>query len=219
MTGPHVSPAIALSASGATFSVALRTPDGAVREIEADARSQIREITASLDRLLGTDLRPADIAELRVDRGPGSYTGLRTAISFARVLAAFGGVVLRAASSLELLALAAWTRHGVSVSSAVRPVLDARRGRAYTARLEWIEGEVRTTRPPVAIPVAELADVLARDEVALLGTAERAWLPNAVATIGLPGISARDLFSDALRCEIVEASLLEPLYLMGTYAE
>lgn len=212
--------ALALCASGPTFSVAVRTVDGKVSELEVEGRRQNAELTALIDRvLLQHGLRPADIGELRVDRGPGSYTGLRTAITFVRVLAAFSHVQVRAATSLELLALAAWERGLAPRDRPVRPILDARRGRAYTARVEWTSAGVRASQPPSAVATGSLADIVCGDETVLLAAACRAWLPDSTRVIDPPPAAARDLFHIALPCEPIELDHLEPLYLMGSYAE
>lgn len=216
----HTPASLALCASGATFSVAVRAATGAIDELSVDGRRQIAELMLLLDRLLARfDLVAADIGELRVDRGPGSYTGLRMALTFARVLAAFGSIRLRATTSLELLALAAWQRAGVPLQRAVRPILDARRGRAYTARAQQIDGRVRLTQAPVATPVERLADLVCDDETVVLDPTHRAWLPAAATAVAPPPFSARDLFHPALLAEQVDVETLEPLYLMGTYAE
>ena len=39
------------------------------------------------------------LREVRVERGPGSYVGLRVAVTFARTFAAFGGAALHASES------------------------------------------------------------------------------------------------------------------------
>src|SRR5690606_37911065 len=144
--------AIALSASGATFSVAARRAGGPVFVAACAGREQSARATDLLDDVLArAGATREDVSEVRVDRGPGSYTGLRMAIAFARVLAAFGAVQLRAATSLELIALAAW-RGGIDAHRAVRPVLDARRGRAHTARIERREGRGVLATAPIAVP-------------------------------------------------------------------
>jgi len=213
-------PALGLCASGAAFSIALRTEDASVHELVVDGRRQIGDLMSLLDRLLSPHgLAPADVGEIRVDRGPGSYTGLRTSVTFARVVAAFGGARLRAATSLELLALAAWATGRVASARPIRPILDARRGRAYTGRVERSGTGARLAGPPLAVPVGEVAGLVLPDETVLIAPAQRGWLPDDVAVHEPPLVTAKLLFDPALDSRPVEADALEPLYLMGSYAE
>ena len=89
MPQPQQTVALAISASSETCSLALRDAAGAIRELSVPARQQSARLIAGIDELLrGAALRRGQLAELRVDRGPGSYTGLRMALTFARVMAA-----------------------------------------------------------------------------------------------------------------------------------
>ena len=212
--------AIALSASGDRFCVAVRTTAGLVLSKDTEAKRQSVDATAMLDDLLAqAAAQREDVTEIRVDRGPGSYTGLRMALTFARVLASFTGARLRATTSLELLALAAWRRHGVARELAIRPVLDARRERVHTARLEFTNAGLTLTSPPVAIPLTACQQAIAADEFVLVAPTLAAVFVAPSGTDRLPLIRGSDLFDPALACGDIDADALEPLYLMGTYAE
>ncbi|MEZ5962992.1 MAG: tRNA (adenosine(37)-N6)-threonylcarbamoyltransferase complex dimerization subunit type 1 TsaB [Planctomycetota bacterium] len=212
--------ALALCASGSTFSVAARHPCGRVDELVVPGRRQVTDLPSLLDRLLDTaGASPADVAEIRIDRGPGSYTGLRVALTFARVLAGLDAVPLRTCTSLELMALAAWRNGACPPDRALRPILDARRGRAYTGRVERHGGVVCLAGAPVAAPVGDLPALHGHDETALLDPDRRAWLPAQTPVLAPLPYSARDLFDAALPGEATSAETLEPLYLMGSYAE
>src|SRR5262245_47233419 len=96
---------LAVSASGRRYSCALRLESGTVLEDPSDQA----ELAAVVERLFArAGLAPTALAELRLDLGPGSYTGLRVAVTFARTLQVLGGIRVRTATSLELLALRAW---------------------------------------------------------------------------------------------------------------
>lgn len=74
----------------------------------------------------------ADIDAVAVDVGPGLFTGLRVGIATAKGLGFALGCPLVTASSLEVLAHAGADVIG---SGLIVPVVDARRGEVFTARL------------------------------------------------------------------------------------
>lgn len=211
--------ALAISASSELCSVAVRGRDGAVHTRQCPARQQSRDFTGLLDGLLAAAGAGRQVEALYLDRGPGSYTGLRMALTFARVLAAFGEQPVRVATSLELLALAAWRRAGVATTTPVRPILDARRDRWHTARIEWRDGKVHLTQAPQALPIARAREAIGTDELVLADASVRPQLDHAVRHAALPPIEAADLFDVALTTATITAEQLEPLYLMGPYTE
>lgn len=78
-----------------------------------------------------------DLDIIAVGQGPGSYTGVRIAVSVGKTLAWAWNKPLVGVSSLETLALGAWeNQDGASGGGTVWvvPVMDARRGQVYTAR-------------------------------------------------------------------------------------
>ncbi len=83
------------------------------------------EVEIALDRV---GCRAQDLTGLAVARGPGSFTGVRVALSVAKGIAAGLGIPAWGASSLDVLALAA-----APSDLLVRPVLQAGRGRYATA--------------------------------------------------------------------------------------
>ena len=89
-----------------------------------------------------TDCKPESIDLIAVAAGPGSFTGLRIGAATAKGLAYAYGVPIVPVSTLEALAWQLCDNEGI-----VCPVMDARRGQAYTAlyRMEpvWesIDGE------------------------------------------------------------------------------
>lgn len=93
-----------------------------------------------------------ELTRIGVGTGPGTFTGLRIAVSTARALAQAGGQELVAVGSLEALALPA--TDGTSVLACG----DARRGELWVGA--WRNGAPLLERPR-AIPPAELATLLA----------------------------------------------------------
>lgn len=219
-------PAPALAVCGSNlggdvpFSVALRLADGTVHGQQAPVgvRTELPALVGALCARVGID--PAALRELRLDTGPGSYTGLRVAVTFVRFLQHFGPVRVLGVDSLALLAARA------RGASRVRPLLDARRERFHTAL--YASGPTGAplvaVEPGAAVPFTE---VLAR-----LQPGDRCVLPAAVealhgATLQARGaelvvaraIAADELFAADLPWFVADAAALEPRYLMGSYAE
>ncbi len=93
----------------------------------------------------------ADLTRIGVGTGPGTFTGLRIAVSTARALVQTGGQELVAVSSLEALAFPA------AGGATVLACGDARRGELWVAA--WRDGTPLRGRPR-AVPPAGVAELL-----------------------------------------------------------
>src|SRR5690606_23442817 len=100
------------------------------------------EMVPLLDGLCrNRDWSPRDVEALLVSIGPGSFTGLRIAVTLAKTMALATGVKLVAVPSVEVL-----VRNAPPEARHVMVVLDAKRDQIFTARFErvgdeWIERE------------------------------------------------------------------------------
>jgi tRNA threonylcarbamoyl adenosine modification protein YeaZ len=214
---------LAVSASGGRYDCALRSAGGALH-VGADDR----ELLPTVARLLaGHGAAPAAVRELRIDVGPGSYTGLRVATTFARTLAAFAAVRVRIATSLELLALRAWQSGLADRGALVRPILNAYRGRYHHALVELADG-VGLRQAPAAVTHEALAAAIEGGEVLLVdASCGEAFAAVAAARRCAVHAITRDdrtalaelLLHPLLRPRVADPAQLEPLYLMGSYAE
>jgi tRNA threonylcarbamoyladenosine biosynthesis protein TsaB len=108
------------------------------------------------DELLAETGRLAREDVLAVTIGPGSFTGLRIALSFAKGLAFAGGHRLVGIPTLDALAVTAPTEPG-----RVCAVLDARKREIYAALYERTEGRLVRCGEPRAIDAERLARALA----------------------------------------------------------
>ncbi|MCA8949983.1 MAG: tRNA (adenosine(37)-N6)-threonylcarbamoyltransferase complex dimerization subunit type 1 TsaB [Planctomycetes bacterium] len=213
-------PALALSGSNPTgdapFSACLRIGD----QLHA-ARSRVGErgdlARLAADLLATHGIAPAQLGELLVDLGPGSYTGLRVAVTFVRFLQHFGAVSVRACDTLALLATAAPTS-----DRRLRPLLDARRDLWHCGTLIERAGRLEHAEEPRALPLTTVlasaregdtfvvAPGLADDVMARLAASAMVHVAN--------GITAETLFSQRLSLAEHGPHELEPRYLMSSYA-
>ncbi|MDQ0494001.1 tRNA (adenosine(37)-N6)-threonylcarbamoyltransferase complex dimerization subunit type 1 TsaB [Paenibacillus brasilensis] len=114
-------------------------------------RNHSVHVITELERLLSEEgLTRDDVDGIAVGIGPGSYTGIRIAVTAAKTLAWAWGVPVTSISTLHALAWGGWNRGvaiqeqegksesvsespaGVKAADWIVPVLDARRGQVYT---------------------------------------------------------------------------------------
>jgi tRNA threonylcarbamoyl adenosine modification protein YeaZ len=124
-------------------------------------------LEAGLGRIAGVlaarDLTVRDLDLLAVGIGPGSFTGVRIAVSYAKGLALAAGVPLAGISSYDVL----------TPDDAPDPVLTVVYGRpgVISARLRR-GADVRVAAGPVANVLAALLDDFGSGELALAGNSE-----------------------------------------------
>ncbi|MBI4513278.1 MAG: tRNA (adenosine(37)-N6)-threonylcarbamoyltransferase complex dimerization subunit type 1 TsaB [Gemmatimonadetes bacterium] len=146
---------LALDTSTRVGSAAVGRGDRALAEVNLDIEgihSQV--VMPAVDfALTVAGVAPHEIREVVVGAGPGSFTGVRTAVSIAKGWCTGAGATLYGYPSL--LALAA------SVSADGQPIcalLDARRGEVYAACYEFRGDEVREVLAPAAFTIPELVE-------------------------------------------------------------
>lgn len=139
---------IAIETSGRCGSVAVAV--GPRLLAERDFATQVehaRELLPAIDGLCREmGWSPASLKQCHLSNGPGSFTGLRVAVTFARHLALAAGVRICAVPTLDVIA---------ENCAAMRPppprlavFLDAQRDRVYAAVFELGEGVYRRTIDP-----------------------------------------------------------------------
>jgi tRNA threonylcarbamoyladenosine biosynthesis protein TsaB len=171
---------LALDTSHPVGSVALAR-DGTVLGTEhfREPATHLVALGHAVEQLLtSTALTPAGIERLAVVTGPGSFTGLRIGLSFAKGLHAARGIPLVTINALQLLALP-WLAPGARVCA----MIDARRGEVYAAMYERAASDTlandlsaahEAVAPRAQAPAAWLASLPAMPEV-FVGTGAFAY--------------------------------------------
>lgn len=151
---------LAIDTSTAVMAAALLEGDRVLGELNSmsERNHSVYSVPALQELLRQANKTPDELAAIAVGRGPGSYTGTRIAVTIGKTLAWAWGKPLVGVSSLEGIAYGAWrlsqtaagehssdegdtADHALSQEPQEQPkgsrwfvpMIDARRGQAYTA--------------------------------------------------------------------------------------
>ncbi len=163
----------------------------ATAEFSADQR-HAAELLPAIDRLCrSAGWPPASIEQVYVSIGPGSFTGLRVAVTTARHLSLAVGARLVGVESLAVIADNA--RLAATPPDRLAVILDAKRKQVFAASFERRRGEYAAVEAPALVEPA-------------------AWLtglPRPLAVTG-EGIGYHQAAVDAAGVEVLEESLRLP---------
>jgi tRNA threonylcarbamoyladenosine biosynthesis protein TsaB len=158
-------------------------------------------------REAGLEREQIDI--ITIGLGPGSYTGIRAALSIAQGWQLARGVKLLGISSAECLATQA---RAEKIHGRVNVVIDAQRGEFYRAVYEISQGACKEIEPLQIVGLAEIQSRANAGEI-LIGPETTRWFP-----------SSRILFPHATtlgrlaagRNDFASGNTLAPIYLRTT---
>jgi tRNA threonylcarbamoyladenosine biosynthesis protein TsaB len=212
---------LAVETSSLAGGVALLDDERLVAEYLLDVSvTHSERLMAAIDRVL-TDARwtARELGGLAVAVGPGSFTGLRIAVSTVKGLGLALRLPIAAVPTLDAMAAALpWA------ALPVCPVLDARKGEVYASLYRWDGDAMRRQWEYLALSPAALAErltepvIVAGDGAPVIRSPHARLLPPprrlpSPACVGLLGLER------LRRGETVAAAALAPLYLRPSEAE
>ncbi len=214
---------LAVETSGAGCSVALQLPDDSVvvQSLQTSGRRHAQTLVADAHQLMQRCQVKADQLDvIAVSIGPGSFTGLRVGLVFAKTLAWVTQARLVAVDTLQVIAEQTPEEYPVVTS-----LVEAQRGEVFAADYRWDPGTkgreqihpIRIVSPDFLDPTIPLSGpVLAKHEERLSRThllvseGVRHPLASTVALLG------RRLAEAGQFCD---PASLEPVYVRRSYAE
>jgi len=215
---------LALDTSTDVMAIALH---GARGQSSWNGEGGAKASTALLPRVLALlaeqGLAPADLQAVAFGRGPGAFTGLRTACAVAQGLALGTGARVLPVDSLLIVAEDAWLQRGGPATFEVGVAMDARMGELYAARYRRGEAGWAVVAAPALIAPAMLESAWGGWPAIVAGSGIGLFELPAVA-IAMPQVHdrARSLLRLALqaveRGEGLDAGLALPTYLRDKVA-
>jgi tRNA threonylcarbamoyl adenosine modification protein YeaZ len=195
---------LALEFSTEQRSVAVRHAGGV-----AGARSASRAVgglTLVEQCLQRAGLEPAAVTCVAVGLGPGSYTGVRSALALAQGWQLARGVKVLGVSTVECLA---WQAHRAGWRGRVTFALDAQRDEFYLAGYELDDASPQVVEPLRLAGRDELKQLVLGGEL-LAGPEIHRWFPAGRVLVPDAAVLAE---LAAGRSDFVPAEQLEPVYL------
>jgi tRNA threonylcarbamoyladenosine biosynthesis protein TsaB len=193
---------------------------------ESDSgRDHAKKVALFTDELLKeNDILPEQIDAVAVGEGPGSYTGLRIGVSFAKGLCYGLGKPLIAVSSLAALTAVALEDHKAGIidiedwdSALLCPMIDARRMEVYTQLFDS-RGNALNTISAEVVTEATFADYRSKTEHFVTfgsGAAKCAEILGAELIDITPSVRGMAAIAEqkAANNDFVDVAYFEPYYL------
>ena len=156
-------PVLGLDTGASIASIALAIDGRIVGQAIRPVTSHGAALPGAVGQLLDdANLRAAALSAIAVGIGPGSFTGLRIGLSYAKGLVFASGAKIIGVPSLDALAIAALespiARPGVRVCA----LTDARKGEVYAALYEIVSDGLEKVSQDVVMPLVRLISHLDR---------------------------------------------------------
>ncbi len=180
---------------------------------------------AVAELLSAAGLAIGDLGAIAVGTGPGSFTGLRRGLSYAKGIAMASRCALVGVPSFDAMALAALERNNTDPERLVCVVVDARKNEVYAALYRVVADGLEKLSEEVVIALERLAsrvtgdvmfvgDQRAKEAAALVESDGHRVTLCETGTLDLRGVCAAAIGAARFaRGETDRAAALEPLYI------
>ncbi|QIL50212.1 tRNA (adenosine(37)-N6)-threonylcarbamoyltransferase complex dimerization subunit type 1 TsaB [Weissella coleopterorum] len=157
---------IAFDTSNQPLSAAVFQDGNLLEQFETNSpRNHSEQLLPTIDHLLQNQgWQPQDLNQVIVSQGPGSYTGLRLAVTTAKTLAFTLGLELIGISGLALLAA-----NVLNEDTLIIPMMDARNDNVYAGQYRWQAGELVTVKADQHTSIHDLPLAVGAQAVVYVG--------------------------------------------------
>jgi tRNA threonylcarbamoyladenosine biosynthesis protein TsaB len=173
--------------------------------------------------LMAANLKLRDLAAVAVALGPGSFTGLRIGLSYAKGIVSQSKLAIIGVSTLDAIALCT-TSSGLHDGAIVCPIIDARKGEVYTALYRVVTDALEKTTGDLVVRVSDFASCVG-GEFFFAGDSQAKGVSSLLSAsggraviLGDTGLRLRGSYIAAIgatrlaRNETDAAATLEPVY-------
>ena len=219
-------PVLGLDTSTPIASLALIAGGTVAASVTRPVSSHGGALAGAVDELLGAaGLGIGGVGAIAVGTGPGSFTGLRIGLSYAKGIAMGSRCALVGVPSFDAMALAALERNSTDPGRLVCVVVDARKGEVYAALYRVVADGLEKLSEELVIALEHLAsritedvmfagDQRAKDAAALVESRGHRVAVFETDMLDLRGVCVAALGGARFtRGETDRAASLEPLYI------
>jgi tRNA threonylcarbamoyladenosine biosynthesis protein TsaB len=219
-------PILGLDTSTSIASLALIAGGRVAASIERPVTSRGAALPGAIDEVLGAaGLAISGLGAIAIGTGPGSFTGLRIGLSYAKGIAMASGCAIVGVPGFDAMALAALERDNTEPGRLICVVLDARKGEVYAALYRVVADGLEKLSEELVIALEHLAshitedvtfvgDDRAKDAAALVESRGHKVAVFDTGRLDLRGVCVAALGGARFaRGETDRAASLEPLYI------
>ena len=182
--GAGAGPVLGLETGSGSASIGLVSGGHIIASMARQVQSHGADLPMIVDELLrAAHIEIRDLSAIAIGIGPGSFTGLRVGLSYAKGLAVGARTKIVGIPSLDAIALCGSTSPLARIGVQICPVLDARKGEVYTSLYVVVANALEKVVGDLVVPLDEFASRII-GEVLFVGESKAA---DAIASAGSGG--------------------------------
>ena len=219
-------PVLGLDTSTQIASLAVVARGRVAGRIAHPVSSHGASLPGVVDELLSSaGFKIRDLGAIAVGIGPGSFTGLRIGLSYAKGLAMASGCELAGVPGFDAMALAAIDAANIEVGGLLTVVVDARKNEVYAALYRVVADGLEKLTEDLVITLEHLASLITEDvtfigdstakaAAVLVGMKGHGAAVFETGTLDMRGVSVAAIGAARFaRGEMDRVASLEPLYI------